>query len=247
MPVNAILCDWNGTVIQYRNESPLLESVAKDLFKASIPLHPLRMARILRAKKELKSLQMEANHEAEYDVVKETFRIYNTKIINGVPASLIRRSVATYAHRRQTQDKLDYRLLRPVKECHQAGKSTGIFSAGYGYGIEMILTVAGYNTYFDFYEADHLCEVSGRAIGFGLNIYKRKPELLLQLIGDRNIDARRTAYLGDSEDDEGCFEIVRYPVVAFFATDALKQRCARKYKAFVPEDEADLANYFGSA
>jgi len=57
------------------------------------------------------------------------------------------------------------------------------------------------------------------------------------------MDASTVVYLGDSEDDEGCFEIVRYPVVAFLAAEDLKERYARKYKAFVPENERDLANY----
>ena len=37
--------------------------------------------------------------------------------------------------------------------------------------------------------------------------------------------------------------MVGYPVMAFLATDELKQKFALKYKAFVPKDEDDLANY----
>jgi hydroxymethylpyrimidine pyrophosphatase-like HAD family hydrolase len=80
-----------------------------------------------------------------------------------------------------------------------------------------------------------------------LNIYKKKPPLLLKLLRDRNIAASKVAYLGDSEDDEGCFEIVKYPVVAFLAPDELKQKFARKYKAFVPKDEKDLTDYLKRA
>ena len=247
MPPDTIICDWNGTVIQYRDESPILKSIAVDVFRASIPFRPLRLARILKARGELEALYREGHRGTEFDFVREMFRIYNGRIINGVPVSLIRRSVHKYANRQQTQDKLEHRVLRPIKERHRAGKTTGIFSAGYKYGIEMILTVAGHNRYFDFCEADHLSEDGGRAIGFGLNIYKRKPRLLLQLLRDRGVDASRVAYLGDSEDDEGCFEIVGYPVLAFLAPEELKERCARKYKAFVPKDEKDLANYLNHA
>jgi phosphoglycolate phosphatase-like HAD superfamily hydrolase len=134
-------------------------------------------------------------------------------------------------------------VLRPIRECHRAGKTTGIFSAGYGYGIEKILAVAGYTGCFDFIEADKLKANRGEAIGFGLDIYKRKPQFLLKLLKDKNLDAGRVAYLGDSEDDEGCFEIVGYPVMAFLATDELKQKFARKYKAFVPQNEEDLVDY----
>jgi len=214
-----------------------------DVFRASIPFHPFRMARILKARRELETLYQEGRQEAEFDFVKEMFRIYNGKIINGVPVSIIHRSIEKHANKQRTQAKLDHRVLRPIKECHQAGKTTGIFSAGYKYGIERILAVAGYDKYFDFCEAEQLREDDGRAIEFALDVYKRKPGLLLGLLRDRSMDASRVAYLGDSEDDEGCFEIVGYPVLAFLAPEELKQCYARKYKAFVPEDEKDLANY----
>ena len=247
MPPDTVICDWNGTVIEYRDETPILKSIAVDVFRASVPFRPFRLARILKARRELQALYREGRRGTEFDFVPEMFRIYNGRIVNGVPVSVIHRSVHKYANKQQTQDKLDHRVLRPIRECHRAGKTTGIFSAGYKYGIEMILTVAGYHKYFDFCEADYLREDGGRAIEFGLNIYKRKPRLLLQLLRDRSVDPSRVAYLGDSEDDEGCFEIVGYPVLAFLAPEELKERCARKYKAFVPKDEQDLANYLNHA
>jgi phosphoglycolate phosphatase-like HAD superfamily hydrolase len=243
MPPDVIICDWNGTLIEYPDERPVLENTARDVFKASFPFHPLRMTRILRARRELEELYRRGRGKAEAAFIRELFRIYNERIIKGVPVSVILRSIEKYAHKPQTQAKLEYRVLRPIKECHQAGKSTGIFSAGYGHGIERILAAAGYAECFDFIEADKLKENKGKAIEFGLNIYKKKPPLLLKLLQDRNIDASRVAYLGDSEDDEGCFEIVKYPVIAFLAPDELKQRFALKYRAFVPKDEKDLADF----
>jgi len=247
MPCDAVICDWNGTLIAYRTERPILEGVAVDVFKASIPFHPFRMARILKARRELETLYREGRRDAELDFVREMFRIYNERIINGVPVSIIRRSIDKHANEQQTQAKLDHRILRPIKECHQAGKTTGIFSAGYKYGIERILAVAGYDRYFDFYEADQLREDDGRAVEFALDIYKRKPTLLLELLRDRGIDASRVAYLGDSEDDEGCFKIVGYPVLAFLAPEELKESYAQKYNAFVPANEKDLVNYLTHA
>lgn len=247
MPPDVIICDWNGTLIEYRDERPVLENTARDVFKASFPFHPLRMARIFRARRDLEELYKRGRSNAEADFIRALFRVYNERIIEGVPVPVILRSIEKYARKRQTQAKLEYRVLRPIRECHQAGKTTGIFSAGYGYGIEKILAAAGYAECFDFIEADKLKANRGEAIGFGLNIYKKKPQFLLKLLKDRNIDASRVAYLGDSEDDEGCFEIVGYPVVAFLAPDELKQRFALKYRAFVPKDEKDLANYFKGA
>ncbi|MEE8470487.1 MAG: HAD family hydrolase [Dehalococcoidia bacterium] len=246
MRCDAVLCDWNGTLIDYRDERPLLYSIAVDVFKASVPFYPLRMARILKARRELEALYLEGRRDDEFDFVRGMFGIYNEKIIRGLPVSLIHSSVDRYARKEQTQDKLDHRVLRTIRKCHRAGMITGIFSAGYRYGIERILAVAGHNEYFDFFEADYLKEDSGKAVGFGLNIYKNKPELLRKLLDERNMDAAGVAYIGDSEDDQGCFKIVGYPVVAFFATEEVKERCARESQAFVPKDEGDLTDYLTS-
>ncbi len=247
MPIDAIICDWNGTLIEYRDEKPVLENTARDVFWASFPFHPLKIMRILRARRELENLYLRARRGNEFDFVREMFRVYNEQIINGVPVSVVLRSVESYARKPQTLAKLDQRVLRPIRKCHQTGKTTGILSAGYGHGTERILAAAGYDKDFDFIEADVLKQNSGRAIGFGLDIYKRKPPLLEKLLKDRNIDAKRTAYIGDSEDDEGCFEMVKYPIVSFLAPEELKQRYAAKLKAFIPRDELELSNYLKSA
>jgi hypothetical protein len=247
MPCEAIICDWNGTIIEYRDEKPILKSIATGLFKDAIPFHPLRIVCILRAQQELERLYRERRRGTGFDFVREMFRVFNGKIVGGVPIHLIRRSVEGYAAEPRTQGMLDQRILRPVGEAHQAGKVTGIFSAGYRYGIERILTVAGYHECFDFYEADDFREENGKAIEFALRIYRNKPMVLLNLLRDRNLDARRVAYLGDSEDDEGCFEIVKYPIVPFLAPEELKQRYAQKYQAFVPDSEKDLADYLRNA
>ncbi len=169
--------------------------------------------------------------------------MFNGKIIGGVPVSLMHRTVDRYAAEPQTQARLDRRVLRPIKEAHQAGKVTGVFSAGYRYGIERILTVAGFHECFDFYEADDLKDEDGKAVEFVLNIYRNKPRLLVELLRRRGLDADRVAYIGDSEDDEGCFEMVKYPIVPFLAPEELKQRYAQEYRAFVPESEKELADF----
>ena len=243
MPCNAIICDWNGTLIQHRDERPVLEGIAVDLFWASFPLHPLRMLRIYRTRALLEALYLRASREAEFDFVRELFRVYNERIVNGVPVSLIHSIVVRYANREEVQRQLDHRVLRAIRACHRAGKTTGIFSAGYGYGILSILAAAGYISDFDFCKADQLAEENGRAVRFELNIYKNKRRFLEELLRERALDPRRVAYVGDSEDDEGCFELVGYPVMAYMAPEELKVRFARKYRAFVPKDEQHLANH----
>jgi len=243
MSCDAVISDWNGTIIDYRDEKPVLEAVAAGLFRKSVPFHPLRMARILKARRDLEALYSEKRRDGDFDFVREMFRVYNRRVISGLPVSLIHATVEEYARKSETQARLDLRLLRVLRECHEKQMCTGIFSAGFRYGIESILGLAGYRRYFDFCEADDLEVNDGRAVGFPLRIYQNKPALLTSLLADRGLDPSRTAYIGDSEDDEGCFEIVRFPVVPFVAPEDVKETYARKYRAFVPRSEQELRDY----
>jgi phosphoglycolate phosphatase-like HAD superfamily hydrolase len=245
MPVDAILSDWNGTLIKYRDELPLLRHIAVDVFKSLMPFHPFRMVRIIRARGQLETLYREGLQTEEFDFIRAMFDVYNDRIINGTPVSVIQRSIERYAGMQRIQQSLDHRVLQAIMKCHQRGKLTGILSAGYRYGIETILMVSGYRQYFDLFVADLLKEQDGKAVEFELAIYKRKHELLRKLIKDRGLDAGRVSYIGDSEDDEGCFEIVGYPVLAFLSPDELKNKYSMNHAVFVPENEGDLLRYLG--
>ena len=243
MACEALISDWNGTLIEYRTEMPALERVGVDAFRASIPFHPLRVLRILKARAQLRALRRQGRPETDFDFIKEMFSVFNQMVVSGLPTSVVHDSFERYANNAETQSRLDLRLLRLIKEFHEAGNTTGILSAGYRYGIERVLTVAGYRHCFDFCEADAFGTENGRVIEFGLNIYGNKPKLLLQLLAERHLEASRVAYIGDSEDDEGCFEIIGHPLVAFLAPNEFKEKCARKYGAFVPDSESSLRNY----
>jgi phosphoserine phosphatase len=205
------------------------------------------MASILSGKKALDAIHDEDSHiKGDFDKVRTTIDIYNAKMLKGVSVSLINRSMERYALQQETLDKLDYRLLRVVEKCHRGGMTTGVFSAGLKYGIEAILGVAGYFNSFDLYVADSIEEDNGRAVRYGLTIYNRKPEVLLNLLRERNVSVSEVAYIGDSEDDAGCFEIAGYPIVSFLAPDELKDKYASNYNAFVPENEDDLLRFLTS-
>src|SRR4030042_4042175 len=135
MPCDAIISDWNGTIVGYRDEKPILRSIATGIFRASVPFHPMRIVTILRAQRELERLYAEGRREGDFDYIREMFRVFNGKIVAGVPVPLIRRLVDRYAAEPGTQGEIDLRVLRPIREAHQIGKLTGVFSAGYRYGI----------------------------------------------------------------------------------------------------------------
>lgn len=243
MSVSALICDWNGTIIHYRNEKPLLNFIGVELFKSCLPFRISRMAHILRAKKRMELIENGDSHNPDVNPVREIFRVYNEEIIRGVPVAVIKHAVDKYARRSKTQRKLDRRILESVKRCYLEGKTTGILSAGYDYGIHMILKESGYAGCFHFCEADTLSQENGYALEFGLSIYGSKHHVLERVMRERKLDPAQVAYIGDSEDDAGCLEMVGYPLVPFFAPDELKQRFSRQYNAFVPRDGEDLHKY----
>ncbi|MDM7998907.1 MAG: HAD family hydrolase [Dehalococcoidia bacterium] len=243
MAVKVVLSDWNGTLIQYRNEMCVLEGVGLDAFRSCIPFHPMRALRILRARGRLQAIRRQGRPETDFRFIKDMFDVFNSMVISGVPTAVVLASFDRYARSIETQSRLDLRLLRVIKECHDAGKTTGILSAGYRYGIEKVLCVAGYWQYFDFCEADEFTSEGGKVVEFRLNIYRNKPAVLQRLLAERSIESAEAAYIGDSEDDEGCLEMVGHPVVAFFAPDEFKEECSRKYGAFVPDSEVSLRDY----
>ena len=223
-----------------------MEAIASDIFRASIPLHIIKVARILLARGRLKELYEEKRRDDEFDYVIEMFKIFNDKMIRGTSVEFINDSVERYANKPQTLAKLDQRVLEAVRGIHQARKTTGIVSAGYMDGIIRILRAAGCTDCFDFCEGDTLKSEGNRAVGFELKPYKRKHEVLARLLRERNLDVSTVAYMGDSDDDEGCFQIVGHPIVSFFAPDDLKQKYAQSFRAFVPKNETELMAYLSS-
>jgi len=243
MTCSAIICDWNGTLFEDVDEEAIVKAIIVDLAKSYIPSHPFKFARLIKTKNELEMLNRKRKQGLGNDHIVEELHTYSEKLIKGVPMSLVRRLVEKYSNRRDVQNKVVFKVLRPIAERHRAGITTGILSAGYSYGIQMILKSAGYGDCFDFYEANILTETEDRAIGFTLSIYKNKADLLLKLMKDLDMDSQKTAYMGDSLDDVGCFEVIGRPIVSFLTPEALKQKFAQEYRAFIPEDESDLARY----
>jgi len=244
MPIDVIIADWNGTLISDRNESPILTHIAVNIAKSLIPFHPIKLAGLFKAKRELDRIYQEKRRDKEVDFVRQMYKVYNQKMIKGTSMSVIRDSVKKYATTQEVKERLDYELLELLRNYHNDGKICGILSAGYGYGIDQILEAAGYRELFDFLVGDRLIENGGKAERFLLDIYGNKSTVLKKLLSEKRIDPQKTAYIGDTEDDEDCFRIVGYPIVPFFAPDDFKARSKEAHDAFVPETKDDLAEFF---
>lgn len=102
---------------------------------------------------------------------------------------------------------------------------------------------------FDKIVANELETENGKAVGFTLNIYGEKAEVMeREFFEEEGLREDTTLYVGDSEDDEPIADIL-VPgnfIVSFFASDDFKERMSSKHKAFVPKSEEDLRKYIDS-
>jgi phosphoglycolate phosphatase-like HAD superfamily hydrolase len=247
MAINYLICDWNGTLIGFSSEKPLFEAIGKAIYKSAIPFNVPKLIRMQRGKSQMDELGKQWGREKDIGLIQEIFSIFNNSFIEGTPVTKILGYIDKYAVSDFVQGKLQKGLLNIVKEFSLQGKGTAIFSAACKYPIEKVVQNAGYDRYFDFIEADEIHAENGRTIGFGLNIYGRKPELLDEIIKQRSINPDELAYIADSEDEGGCFERIKYPVVSLIASDKVKNMFSREYNAFVPENIEDLDNYLKKA
>ena len=121
MTCSAIICDWNGTLYEDIDEEAIVKAIIVDLAKGYIPSHPFKFARLLKTKNELENLRRERNQGLENDRLVEILQAYSEKVIKGVPMSLVRHLVEKYSNRRDVQDKVVFKVLRPVAERHRSG------------------------------------------------------------------------------------------------------------------------------
>ena len=176
--------------------------------------------------------------------LREVYEPFNENVLRGRAVNFVNGVIDEYA--RESADKVDERVLKPIQTVHKDGKSTAILSVSYDYSIRRILDEAGYPGVFDDIVANTLKTDGDRVIGLTLEIYKRKPAMLRTKFFERKgFRENDTLYLGDSEDDEPIAEIL-VPgnfIVSFLALDDFKERLASKHKAFIPENEEDLLKY----
>ena len=119
MTCSAIICDWNGTLYKDIDEEAIVKAIIVDLAKSYIPSHPCKFVRLLKTKNDLETLRRKRNQGMENDRLVEILQTYSEKVIKGVPMSLIRRLVEKHSSRRDIQDKIVFKVLRPVAECHK--------------------------------------------------------------------------------------------------------------------------------
>jgi phosphoserine phosphatase len=249
MPYRAIVSDWNGTLFEYPTDEVQNKKIAYAILDDA--KHAVLRGKIWRVGDVIKLLRTKSELEKRvqqlYDGERhlwEVYELFNENVLRGRPISFVNGVIDEYA--RESADKVDGKVVRPIQTVYKDGKSTAILSVSYDYSIRRILEEAGYPDVFDDIVANTLQTDGDRVIGLTLEIYEKKPEVLrTEFFEKRGLRENDTLYLGDSEDDEPIAEIL-VPgnfIIPFFASDEFKQKLASKHRAFVPENEEDLLKY----
>jgi len=252
MPCEAIISDWNGTLFEYATDEALNRRLGyRALFDDVTAVLTGRfwkiadVAKLLRAKAQLEK-RLRQYYRGERHL-QEVYEPFNESVLKGRPVAFVERVIDRFA--RESADKADKRVLRPIRKAHENGKFTGILSGSYDYSIKRILEESGFSDVFDVVVANTLQTNGNEAVCLTFRIYGRKTEVLIEeFFKKRGFRENNTVYLGDSKDDEQIAEILTPGnfIVPFLARDEFKQRMASKYKAFVPESEEDLMKYLQS-
>ena len=124
-----IISDWNGTLIEDRDEIPIVQFVGRRLLKDSIPFHPVRFLRMIQAKRQMEALSKGVHQSSglySMETLKQLRQISN-RILQGVEMDSILRSVNLYAP--HASKRLEKRILRPIEEMHRRGRQAGILAS----------------------------------------------------------------------------------------------------------------------
>jgi len=243
----AIISDWGSTLFPSDDVTKklcyaVLSDSAKQVFLKGKIWELLDFAKLLRVDIELyKKIQQYKDGKRH---LREVWEPLNSYFLQGRPVAFIDSVIDEFA--RESAHKIDGRVVRPIRAVHPDYK-TGILSSSYGYSIERILEEAGYSDVFDHIVASRIEKDGDRAIGFTLEIYERKPEIMEEVFFRKHgFRPEGTYYLGnDLKDDSPVADILPGGnfIVPFNVSDGKKETFASKYRAFVPENEKDLLDY----
>jgi len=258
MTIKNIISDWDGTIIKnpgkiikfeigpyyFENMDREIEHLIDFTLDVSIftmLFNPYKFFKFLSAKWDMIDAYLKSK-KRDIDLVAEIYRIFNKKVAKGLTKDGVINTIDTLT-KFDARDYLDKRILNVIDKAHKNGANTGILSEANEIRISKTLVKSGYRDVFDFIVANKI-KFKGESVEeFCLDIHRNKDKYLKQIMDEYKLNPEETAYIGDNENDEPCFEMVGYPVVAFMAGEDFKEKCSKKYGAFIPEGGKDLHDF----
>ncbi len=232
MKPELIVSDWNRTLIEDTDDKPVLKQIAMDELGhcGKRPWLWDRVVKLYMTKKKLEKMtaQYSDDPESQAELLRATYELYNTRVLDGMPLERIGRSVKKYGT--GARDRLDEETLDGLICCKQSGIVTGILTSAFHDGVVATLgkLVAEHDFAF-IYASMMKNNPDGTAKGIELQNYDNKPETLKKILDKAKADPKKVVYMGDDFRDELCAELVGRFVVPPLATDEFRQHMTSKY------------------
>jgi phosphoserine phosphatase len=169
--------------------------------------------------------------------------IYNRRFICGQKTQTLEKVIEEYA-RRCCQD-IDQRVVNAIRETRREDEIVGILSASIESSIKKMLEILKIEDLFNVIIANELIREGDVVLGISSRIYGNKKGEMERFSKENKIDLDNIVYMGDCEDDAAIAPLLRRGgfIVSFMAEERFKNQMAKKYGAFVPENERDLIKY----
>lgn len=243
-----IVCDWNGTLFKDPLEEQFFSGLCKLAFWRTLRTRSLRklsalLVSGLKCYREYLSAKGRGDKTIKH--ISNLVEMLNPCVFAGISRDELIQYTASYA--KSIQKNMDMRLIVPIKQLAlPADIPIAVISSGSREGIMPSLELVGLE--MEEVKANRfIFDDEDVTEGFDFSIRHNKVELLEEILEQRKIDPRHVMYIGDAQADEGCFRMVGYPVVSFFAMAGFRLRVNRLGIANSPNDQDEFTNYLQEA
>jgi phosphoserine phosphatase len=247
MVIKYAIFDWNGTLFEPPTDEELNKAIAYARLDDAVSgikhgklWRAWDVGKLLVAKKQLRKRL--AEYKAGERQLAEVYEPFNRLVVNGMPTGLFWDAVRDYA--KENRSMMDKRMMIPIEEARL--EKVGILSVSQEYAIRCIIHDLYSISPFNDIVANTAIEDGDVMRGVTLDIYGKKGEVFEdEFLRKRGFVAESAVYAGDTEDDLPVAKMLPrgHFVVPFYASNAFREKAARVYGAFVPEDQADWADF----
>lgn len=248
MVKKAKVFDWNRTIHPDKTDIQLHAQIGREiLLETIIDRKKPPYSRALRAAElgmgTVELTRALAKFKRAEITLEELNSIYNRRFICGQKVETVVRVIEEYA--RRCSREVDTRVVNAIQENRGESGVVAILSASIDISIKKMLKLLKAQELFDTIIANQLIVEQGTVLGISSRIYGNKRGEMERFSSENGIDLDNIVYMGDCEDDAAIAPILKKGsfVVSFMAEERFKVEMAKKYGAFVPQNERDLIKY----
>ena len=247
MPIRAAYFDWNGTLIQDRDDVGVLDAIRYKVqwerfnpLSGGVRYHTKPFWDLWALKNEVDRLYKYLNDGANPEIVyKEIYAAYNKGVVEGLPMGFVESVIDEYAG--DAAQRVDKPVLDQIRKARSENPTLKYLVLGPSSGcrpaIEKTLESAGYEGVFTRVIGNRIEQMNGgkHAKRFGIELLGSdvKRRFLEEDLAMMDVSPADAIYMGDSEMDWGCFELLAeaggVPIVAPMAPKRFSESSASRY------------------